>query len=284
MPLVLVHGSLSDYRSWETQVEFFSKRYRTIALSLRHCYPELWNGEGDRFSIRQHAGDLAIFIKNLNIGPVHIVGHSRGGSVVLKLIADYPQQFRTAVLADPAPFNDMLSMNSEETDEIEKRNKNVRKAVDRIHNGDLDKGLEIFTDAVSSSGAWGKLSESAKQIRRDNAWSLKSLILDAKEPFSYEDAKNITMPILLITGENSPRIYEIMHGKLENSLINYEKIVINNASHGMHSDNPESFNASVYHFLDKQSAQLPDFRSCVDTHDASFNVISDSQGQDENRI
>lgn len=255
--LVFVHGSLSDYRSWGAQIEFFSQRYRTIALSLRHCYPELWNGEGGRFSIQQHADDLAVFIKNLNTGPVHIVGHSRGGSVVLKMITDHPYLYRTAVLADPAPFNNMLSMNSEETDEIEKRNKNVRKALDQINKGDIDKGLEIFTDVVSSFGAWKKLFETAKQIRRDNVWSLKSLTLDAKEPFSCEDAKKIIKPILLITGENSPRIYGMMHGKLENSLMNYEKTIISNASHGMHRDNPEAFNAVVYNFLDKNRDPPP---------------------------
>ena len=78
-PVIFVHGSLGDYRSWGNQTEYFSKKYRTIALSLRHGYPETWNGKGGHFSIRQHAQDLSEFIKNLNIGPVHLVGHSRGG-------------------------------------------------------------------------------------------------------------------------------------------------------------------------------------------------------------
>jgi pimeloyl-ACP methyl ester carboxylesterase len=251
IPLVFVHGSLSDYRSWENQVEFFSKKYRILALSLRHCYPEPWNGDGGDFSIRQHADDLSVFIKNLNAGPVHLIGHSRGGAVVLKMLSAHPDLFRTAVLADPAPFNKFLLINSAVTREIEKRNEIVRKALEFINVGDLDKGLELFTDSASVPGTWVKLPEAGKQIRRDNAWSLKSLIMDAQETLNCEAVKRIDNPILLITGEKSPSIYGMMHDKLESCLINYQKITITNASHGMHKDKPESFNAFVLDFLDK---------------------------------
>ena len=39
VPIVLIHGLVSDYRSWDASVPDFSKTYRTIAVSLRHNYP-----------------------------------------------------------------------------------------------------------------------------------------------------------------------------------------------------------------------------------------------------
>ena len=72
-PVIFVHGSLSDYRSWGDQTDYFSRKYRTIVLNLRHSYPEIWDGKGDCFSIRQHVEDLSEFIKALNIGPVYLV-------------------------------------------------------------------------------------------------------------------------------------------------------------------------------------------------------------------
>ena len=75
IPLVLVHGMLADYRIWEGQVQDFSKAYRTIVVSLRHYYPEKWNGIGDDYSIAQHASDIAALIKSLNLGKVHLLGH-----------------------------------------------------------------------------------------------------------------------------------------------------------------------------------------------------------------
>ena len=253
VPLVFVHGSLSDYRYWGNQVDFFNKKYRTIVLSLRHCYPESWNGEGGDFSIRQHVDDLAVFIRNLNVAPVHMVGHSRGGSVVLKMVADHPHLIRTAILADPAPFNTMLLVDSEAAEEINKRKEVVIKALDLINKGALDRGLEVFTDSVSLPGTWKKLSGAAKQIRRDNAWSLKSLIKDSLEQFSCKDAMKIDKPVLLITGENSPCLYGMMHAKLEGSLKSHQKVIIKNASHGVHRDNPKDFNGCVLDFLNKNS-------------------------------
>jgi len=44
-PLVLVHGSLNDYRIWYAQVPKFAKKYRVITMSLRHYYPEKWDGK-----------------------------------------------------------------------------------------------------------------------------------------------------------------------------------------------------------------------------------------------
>jgi len=249
IPVVLIHGSLSDYRSWSLQMESFSKSFRTIALSLRHCYPEPWDGEGDNFTVRQHVDDTAAFVKNIQAGPVHLVGHSRGGSVALILAAEHPELFRTAVLVDPAPLEEMFPGSPEVAAELEKRKTFVIEAVDFIKQGDMDKGLEIFTDAVSINGTWKKLPEAVKQIRRENAWSLKSLVTDAQEPFNYKHVKKMDMPVLLVTGEKSPSIYRMMHAALEKSLKNFRKTMIPKASHGMHTDNPKAFNTAVLDFL-----------------------------------
>jgi pimeloyl-ACP methyl ester carboxylesterase len=253
--LVLVHGSLSDYRAWALQMEPFSAGCRTIAVSLRHCFPECWDGEGDRFSVRQHADDLAAFIIKLNSGPVHLVAHSRGGDVALILAAKNPRLVRSMVLVDPAPFDEMLPATPEITAEIEKRRVFITAAIERIQQGDRDGGLEMFTDAVSAPGNWKKLPESAKQMRRDNMWSLKSLVADAQEKFDCADAGKIDAPVLLVAGEKSPRLYGMMHDALQPCLNCRQKVTIAGASHGMNRENPEAFNAAVIDFLGKNSGQ-----------------------------
>ena len=248
-PLVLVHGSLSDYRVWDLQVKAFSQAFQTIAISLRHCYPEKWDGQGDTFSVQQHADDLSVFIKKLKSGPVHLLAHSRGGDVALVFAAKHPELLQSLILMDPAPFNTMLPDAPEVKAESKKRKGFVEEAIARMQKDDLDGGLELFTDAVSTPGNWQNLSKEAKQIRRDNAWSLKSLVADAQVKFTCADAKKIDVPVLLITGDKSPDLYGMMHEALQPCLKTYQKVTVSDASHGMHKDNPQMFNALVMDFL-----------------------------------
>lgn len=248
-PLIFVHGSLSDYRSWSLQMDVFSRYFRTISLSLRHCYPEPWDGKEGDFSIRRHASDLTEFIKKLKLGPVHLAGHSRGGALALFFAAANPLLVRSLILADPAPFDSMLPVDPAAVKESEHRTSFVNTTIDYLEQGDIDAGLALFTDSVGTKGTWDALPETIRQIRRDNAWSIKSLVTDAKESFTASDAQKITSPVLLLTGEKSPCLYGIMHSALEQCLLDYTKKTISNASHGMHSENPVEFNAFVLDFL-----------------------------------
>jgi pimeloyl-ACP methyl ester carboxylesterase len=100
-PLLLVHGTLCDYRHWTGQMAPFGARYRTIAPSLRRCWPEQWDGEGDDFTVQQHTADVAGLISALDAGPVHLLGHSRGGHIAFRVAQNFPASIRTLTLVEP---------------------------------------------------------------------------------------------------------------------------------------------------------------------------------------
>ena len=99
--LLLVHGSLADYRYWAPQVSDLSSHFRVIALSLRYYWPWQWTGEDENFTIEQHASDIAAFISSIVGEPIHLIGHSRGAEVALQVALRFPELLNSLVLADP---------------------------------------------------------------------------------------------------------------------------------------------------------------------------------------
>ena len=93
-PLVCVHGSLNDFRVWGSVLGPLSERHRLICVSLRHFFPEQWDGAGDTYSIAQHVDDVIAFIEKLNLGPVDLMGHSRGGHVSFRVAQRRPDLLR----------------------------------------------------------------------------------------------------------------------------------------------------------------------------------------------
>jgi non-heme chloroperoxidase len=79
-PVVFVHGSIGDYRTWGYQFEPFSASYKVISYSRRYHYPNAWTGDGSDYTTGLHTDDLAAFIKSIGLGPAHadFLGQSEG--------------------------------------------------------------------------------------------------------------------------------------------------------------------------------------------------------------
>ncbi len=97
-PLLCVHGSLCDFRIWSAVLGPLTRKHRVIAVSLRHFFPEHWDGAGDTYSIAQHTADVIGFIEKLDTGPVDLMGHSRGGHVSFRVAQRRPDLLRKLIL------------------------------------------------------------------------------------------------------------------------------------------------------------------------------------------
>ncbi len=101
-PVVFVHGAFSDHRAWEGQREAVAQRYRYIALTQRYFGTAPWPDSGEKYSLATHADDLAVFIRELRTGPVHVVGWSYGGAIALALAVQHPELVKSLFLHEPS--------------------------------------------------------------------------------------------------------------------------------------------------------------------------------------
>jgi pimeloyl-ACP methyl ester carboxylesterase len=250
-PLLLIHGSLADYRAWAQQLPSFAASYRTMAVSLRHCFPERWDGRGNDFSVPRHAADLAAFIAGRSMGSVHVVGHSRGGAVALALAFAYRELVSSLVLADPGGLEALLP----DTDEGEQMAMESAAMFadlrEHLGRGDHDGAARAFAEALGGEGAWDRRTPEQKQMLLDNIATGPAC---AERPrFARVQLASLTVPMLLVTGERSPSRHTLMLAELHklNSHV-ADLVTIPNAAHAMNRENPAAFNAAVMSFLAKR--------------------------------
>jgi pimeloyl-ACP methyl ester carboxylesterase len=250
VPVVLVHGTLGDYRTWEGQIDPFSQEYRVISYSRRYHYPNDWPANDSTFSVVVHAKDLAAFIQTLDVGPVHLVGHSFGAFISLLVARDQPKLVRSLTLVEP-PVWSLLATSPEGAALL--RDFNPASGVaEAFQTGDDEKAVRQFIDNVmGSSDAFENLAPNVQASMMQNARELKGEVTDANlfPPFTCEDAGDVRVPTLLLNGEASPEIFVRVQDLLEDCLPNRERAILPAASHGLEYENPQSFNAVVLEFL-----------------------------------
>ena len=245
-PLLFVHGSLCDYRYWNSQTAVLSQQFQCISVSLSHYWPAAdASAQGD-FSWQAHADQLAGFIAAMRLGPVHLVGHSRGGCVAFHLARQYPQLVKTLTLADPGG---PLQIEGTPPAALPPATERLRAEVaDLIARGDIEAGLEMFVDSVSMPGIWKRSSAQFRTMAADNAATLPMQFRDPLPAYTRSDAAGVQCRTLLIAGERSPRMYRNNVDRLAEWIPQAEKPTIAGASHGMNVTHPASFNRLISAF------------------------------------
>jgi non-heme chloroperoxidase len=249
-PVILVHGGLGDYRTWAAQMTPLSKYFRVIAYSRRYHFPNKWVGDASDYSLKLHAKDLIAFIHTLGRGPVHLVGHSYGGAVAAIAAAEYPELIRSLVLIEPRLLQ--LLPKTPETDTYHaERRELTQKVIGLLRVGDEKQAVKSFL--IFTRGAVGeeKISASVVEVMEDNVHTLRPMLAAVEPPntFVCEDAQRIRAPVLLVSGELSPKIYAPLMSRLQKCLQKSEQVTISHSSHGVMQENPQEFNGTVLKFM-----------------------------------
>ena len=247
-PLVMIHGSLCDYRYWAPQMQALGRHCRAIAVSLRHCWPETWNGVGRGYDVEQHVDDLRALIERLDAGPVDLLGHSRGGYVALRLALLAPQHIGRLILAEPGGLPDASLVAAPEAIRAHTQAR-VDTAAALIASGDIDGGLAAFINGVSGVSIWERMVSSFKRMAHDNAHTLLGQAREPRLDLSRADLEAIRAPTLLVGGALTPPPFPKLLDLLEQHIADVEHVTIAGATPAMNLAAPNPFNRAVLDFL-----------------------------------
>jgi pimeloyl-ACP methyl ester carboxylesterase len=105
--------------------------------------------------------------RSLDLGKVHLVGHSMGGMVAVELARSNPDMLRTLTLADPAGPVSLLG------DEVAQQRREAgakfaQMVRTRLDTGDRRVAAQSMWDTISGPGAWDRAPPTVQQMMVDN--------------------------------------------------------------------------------------------------------------------
>lgn len=261
-PIVFIHGSASDYRTWQNQLNVFDKQFRTIAYSRRYHWPNQPIVEGVDYSMAEHIEDLKMLLNTLKAKPAHLIGHSYGALIALVLASEEPQYVRSLVLAEPPAVSLFVSDPPKPLEFLKLLFSRPRTALAIIkfgakgleparkaaRKGDMEEAMNLFGRAALGPEKTERMSEERKEqalVNLTKAEFLGSGFL----PLEDQKLRDIEVPTLFLTGQLSPTVFYHLTNSLEELIPNSDRIEISAASHIMHEDNASGYNAALLSFL-----------------------------------
>jgi pimeloyl-ACP methyl ester carboxylesterase len=263
-PLVLVHGGVSDLRTWHNQIGVFAETFRTICYSRRYHVPNIPIPPNAADPVQTHVDDLAQLIETLEAAPAHIVGHSWGGLITLMLARQRPNFCRSLVLIEPPVVSMYVRIPPKFVELIGLflRSPRLAFAIMKLgagalspaekafRRGDDNAAIEHFGRGVLGDLAYERLSaERRRQVWANRGPDRAQALHHSFPDLIRESFTSVTLPVLLVSGAQSPPLFGMLNDGLVKRLPNARRCVISGASHIVHEDSPDDLNSAILKFL-----------------------------------
>jgi len=216
IPVVLLHSSLSSARQWQPLVKRLTANFLVINIDI------LGYGKAEKVAKEQNY-NFDIEIQRIEkilasvapSQPFHLVGHSCGGAIALKLAVEQSINLLSLSMFEPVAFH-LLEQGSEAralSDEFARK----------VDIDDKYLAAEIFTNFWNKEGFFRALPRKMQDLM---ARDMEKVSLDFKsltaETYSLKDVNGITCRTLIMTGQYSPELSHFLSGKIEANLPNVE--------------------------------------------------------------
>jgi len=260
-PIIFVHEFAGDYRSWEPQVNYFSRYNRCITYNARGYYPSDVPKEEISYSQERAWKDIICIMDQLDIEKAHIVGLSMGGFATLHFGINEPERAKSLVIAgcgygaipiDKATYDKKANFSSvalETATNIMQKGMNKVGAEyalgpSRVQFQNKDpKGWQLFNDFLINHDAIGSANTLlGVQNKRPNLYELE------------KEISNIKTPTLIINGDEDDMCLEVGLF-LKRTIKTSGLFIVPKTGHTINLEEPNLFNNYLSEFYSAINAK-----------------------------
>jgi pimeloyl-ACP methyl ester carboxylesterase len=244
--VVALHASASSARQWQPLAAALAPRFSVHAVDLHgHGERSPWRG-AHPLSLADEAALVLPILKRE--GEVHLVGHSYGAAVALKVAAMYPHRVRSVTVYEPVMFRWLVELQATEIAD-------VLGVVDAIRHhlafGSTSDAARVFVDFWSGEGAWQSMADSRRAsiaVRMHTVASHFAALL--LEPLALREVARLCVPTMVLTGARTVRVMHRMSDALRSALPARHREVAD-AGHMGPVTHAEAVNREVLPFVDR---------------------------------
>lgn len=213
-PVVALHSSASSSIQWKHLAGELDGRFMLSAPDLPGYGASqdvtADSSEGVDTAARLVIEHIAEFAQ-----PIHLVGHSNGAGIAIKVALTRPDLIKSLTIYEPASFH-FLKAGGETDRAFHDEITAVRDAVETgLKAGDEDRGMEGFIDFWNGQGSWAAMPQHSQAKLSTLAASIISdFDCGFAETWTLEDLQALAMPTLVLMGMESPEIAQHVAAEL----------------------------------------------------------------------
>jgi pimeloyl-ACP methyl ester carboxylesterase len=244
----LIHGNLASKEWWYPGIEMMKSRPGEGTVIAAD-----WRGYGDSKGLTQtseinfttFAQDFVALIEDQKLTDVNIVGHSTGGLIAMLAVLEKPQLFKSLILLDSVGETGL---------ELELPKEQVLAHFQKMSE-DRDYSRMVLAATIQGcdpqSESFSRLFEIT--MKADKVM-FQGVIEVLSEQIDITDRmKEITLPTLILHGQNDPVLKLEMSEHLHQLLPQSEYKVLENQGHSLNMENPERMVTEFTEFWSKLS-------------------------------
>ena len=251
-PVIFLHGSLGDVRTFAPHTEMLSSRYRAVTYTQRYFGVGDWPQSGPPFGIETHAQDLIGFVEALGIGPVFLVAWSYAGHAALRAAQLRPELFRAMFIYETG-FQTFMTDPAEIAAFKADLDQMLGPVFAAVNAGDNHGAARLLINASAQDDYYFESrTELQMQIEFDNAHMLPRLMSQTPPPrITADDLMAIEVSITLACGAKTRPAYKLVSEAAMRHLPG-QHFMIPGVNHYWPDAEPSAFTEFVGDWLDAQ--------------------------------